>query len=203
MTEPIVNGRDIDALCSRDAVFARIREQYGPPPGWARDPGFRSLCLIILEQQVSLESARAHFRRLEEFVPALVPAELLKLTDGQMRSCYVSRQKAVYLRELSAAVETGRLDLSALDALSEPEVRTRLNAVKGIGTWTADIYLMFCLQRKDIFPIGDVAVRTAVKTFYPVEEKEQMLTLSEGWKPLRSLASYFFWHAYLVQRGRS
>ncbi len=200
---PIVNDRDIELLCRKDAVFAAIKERCGNPPDWTREPGFRSLCQIILEQQVSLESARAHFKRLEEFVPAFTPSELLKLTDEEMRHCQVTRQKSSYLRDLSAAIETGRLDLTALEDAGDDEVRARLTAIKGIGTWTADVYLMFCLRRKDHFPIGDVAVRTAVKMLYPVETPEQMLELSERWKPLRSLASYFLWHHYLIQKGRA
>ncbi len=200
---PIVNASDVAALCKLDPVLARIRAQCGNPPSWSREPGFRSLVRIILEQQVSLESARAHFQRLEESLPRLAPGEILKLSDDELRHCQVSRQKAAYLRELSSAIESGALDLAQLDALSDGEVRARLTTIKGIGAWTSDIYLMFCLHRRDVFPVGDVAVRNAVTELYGIDDREQMLRFSERWKPLRSLASYFFWHHYLNQRGRS
>jgi len=200
---PIVNAADVDRLCRADRVFAGIRERYGIPPNWSRESGFRSLCQIILEQQVSLESARAHFNRLSAYLPEVSATEILKLTDDEMRRCQVTRQKAGYLRALSTAVESGDLDFSHLDAAGDDEVRARLTAVKGIGTWTADVYLMFCLGRKDHFPIGDVAVRNAVAELYGITERERQRELSERWKPLRSLASFFLWHHYLVQRGRA
>lgn len=199
----IVNDKDIKKLLKRDKLFAAIHKQYGPPPDWGRDPGFISLSKIILEQQVSLASANAHFQKLNTYVPEFSPAHILKLTDEEMRTCQISRQKAGYLRELSSAVSTGGLDLASLAALPEPEVRTILTAVKGIGHWTTDIYLMFCLQSKDIFPIGDIAVVNTVKELTAAQSQQAILELAENWRPLRSLATYFFWHYYLKKRGRS
>ena len=199
----IVNDKDIKKLLKRDKLFAAIHKQYGSPPHWGRDPGFVSLSKIILEQQVSLASANAHFQKLNTYVPEFSPAHILKLSDEEMRTCQISRQKAKYLRELSSAVSTGGLDLESLAALSEPEVRIILTAVKGIGHWTTDIYLMFCLQSKDIFPIGDIAVVNTVKELTAARTQEEILELAEAWRPLRSLATYFFWHYYLRKRGRS
>lgn len=199
----IVNEKDIKRLLKLDKLFAGIHKQYGAPPDWGRDPGFVSLSKIILEQQVSLASANAHFQKLNTYVPEFSPAHILKLSDAEMRTCQISRQKAKYLRELSSAVSTGGLDLESLSALSEPEVRTILTAVKGIGHWTTDIYLLFCLQSKDIFPIGDIAVVNTVKELTPARTQEEILGLAEAWRPLRSLATYFFWHYYLRKRGRS
>ncbi len=199
----IVNEKDLKKLLKKDKLFAAIHKQYGPPPGWGRDPGFISLSKIILEQQVSLASANAHFQKLNTYVPEFSPAHILKLTDEEMRTCQISRQKAKYLRELSSAISTGGLDLESLAALPEPEVRTILTAIKGIGHWTTDIYLMFCLQSKDIFPIGDIAVVNTVKELTDARTQEEILELAEEWRPLRSLATYFFWHYYLRKRGRS
>ena len=199
----IVNDKDIKKLLKRDKLFAAIHKQYGAPPHWGRDPGFVSLSKIILEQQVSLASANAHFQKLNTYVPEFSPAHILKLSDEEMRTCQISRQKAKYLRELSSAVSTGGLDLESLAALSEPEVRIILTAIKGIGHWTTDIYLMFCLQSKDIFPIGDIAVVNTVKELTAARTQEEILELAEAWRPLRSLATYFFWHYYLRKRGRS
>jgi DNA-3-methyladenine glycosylase II len=199
----IVNEKDVKKLLGRDKLFGAIHRQYGSPPDWGREPGFISLSKIILEQQVSLASANAHFQKLNTYVPEFSPAHILTLTDEEMRTCQISRQKAKYLRELSSAISTGSLDLASLANLPEPEVRTILTAIKGIGHWTTDIYLMFCLQSKDIFPIGDIAVINTVKELTHARSQEEIRRLAESWRPLRSLATYFFWHYYLKKRNRS
>lgn len=199
----IVNEKDLKKLLKKDKLFAAIHKQYGQPPDWGRDPGFISLSKIILEQQVSLASANAHFQKLNTYVPEFSPVHILTLTDEEMRTCQISRQKARYLRGLSSAITTNNLDLERLATLPEPEVRLILTAIKGIGHWTTDIYLMFCLQSKDIFPIGDVAVVNTVKELTTARTQEEILELAEAWRPLRSLATYFFWHYYLRKRGRS
>jgi DNA-3-methyladenine glycosylase II len=198
----IVNQHDIDLLIGRDNLFATIWEAYGPPPDWSREIGFESLGRIILEQQVSLASANAHFQKLNAYLAEFSPVHILKLTDEEMRSCQISRQKAKYLRALSEAVSSGEIDLAQLTDMSEPDIRLRLTAIKGIGHWTADIYLMFCLQQKDIFPIGDIAVVNTVKELSGVQTVDEIRALAETWRPLRSLATYFLWHYYLRKRGR-
>jgi DNA-3-methyladenine glycosylase II len=201
--QTIVNSRDMTRLLGKDATFSKIRKQYGPPPDWRREVGFVSLSRIILEQQVSLESAAAHFAKLDAYLEAFEPAEILRLTDEEMRACQISRQKAVYLRALSEAVLAGELVFEELERADEDEVRRRLTRIKGIGDWTANIYLMFCLRRKDIFPHGDIAVENTVRELYGLESREEVAAISERWKPLRSLAAYFFWHYYLQRRNRS
>jgi DNA-3-methyladenine glycosylase II len=198
----IVNQKDIGQLIARDKIFAGIFEKYGPPPGWSREPGFISLSKIILEQQVSLASANAHFQKLNTYINEFSPSNILKLTDEEMRACQISRQKAKYLRTLSTAISDGELDLLELPALSEQVIRTKLTAIKGIGHWTTDIYLMFCLQEKDIFPIGDIAVVNTVKELSGARTAEEILLLAEQWRPFRSLAVFFLWHYYLKKRNR-
>jgi DNA-3-methyladenine glycosylase II len=198
----IVNQEDIKRLIRRDKIFATIFKQYGPPPGWSREPGFVSLSRIILEQQVSLASANAHFQKLNAYVDEFSASAISKLTDEEMRSCQISRQKAKYLRALSTAILNGEIDLTKLPGLSEPEIRTKLTTLKGIGHWTTDIYLMFCLQAKDIFPIGDIAVVNTVKELSGLQTSAEILLLATQWKPLRSLAAYFLWHYYLKRRNR-
>lgn len=200
--QAIVNKADICELFQKDAVFIMIDKQYGNPPRWTRAEGFESLCQIILEQQVSLASAKAHFNKLKAYIREFSPEEILKLSDIEMRNCQISRQKAVYLRSLSNAVRTKNPELDRLNALSEEEIREALTEIKGIGKWTSDIYLMFCLQRKDIFPSGDIAVIRAINELYSVKTKDEAIELSSRWKPLRSLASYYFWHFYLSRRNR-
>lgn len=198
----IVNPKDIRKIISGDSIFAQIKKRYGIPPAWSRPPGFISLSQIILEQQVSLESAKAHFNKLNSYLPEFSPAEILKLSDEEMRSCQVSRQKAKYLRALSDAILGGMIDLEKLSLRNENEIRQQLTAIKGIGDWTTDIYLMFCLQSKDIFPVGDIAVVNTVKELTGVSGKEEISLLAEKWKPFRSLAAYFLWHYYLQKRNR-
>lgn len=199
---PIVNPNDVTALITSHKIFATIHDKYGVPPNWSRPEGFISLSKIILEQQVSLASANAHFIKLNSYIKEFSPKEILQLSDEEMRECQISRQKAKYLRELSLAIQSKELDLEQLSKLEHEEVRKQLINVKGIGNWTTDIYQMFCLQSKDIFPIGDIAVVNTVRELTKSKTQEQILKLSEKWKPFRSLATYFFWHYYLQKRGR-
>lgn len=199
----IVNKNDISKLVKKDIVFSYIIKKYGNPPHWNREQGFISLSRIILEQQVSLASANAHFNRLNVYLPEFSPQEILKLSDDEMRNCQISRQKASYLRALAVAVIDGNIVFESFKSRNVQEIRENLTNIKGIGKWTADIYLMFCLQNKDIFPYGDIAVVNTVKELYGVKTKEEIINLSEKWKPLRSLAAYCFWHYYLKSRNRT
>jgi len=198
----IVNQEDILRLLKADSLFVTIHSLYGPPPNWTRPQGFLSLARIILEQNVSLQSANAHFNKLNNYLKAFVPEEILKLSDEELRLCQISRQKSLYLKELSSAILDKRIDLMGLKDLSLPDVRKQLTSIKGIGDWTADIYLMFCLQSFDIFPIGDVAIVNTVKELTKAANKEEILALAEKWRPLRSLAAYYLWHYYLNKRGK-
>jgi DNA-3-methyladenine glycosylase II len=198
----IVNQKDIDRLIKIDGIFASIAESYGYPPNWTRPIGFISLSKIILEQQVSLASANAHFLKLSSYLREFTPYEILRLTDSEMRICQISRQKAKYLRALSTAIIHVDINLEKLPELEEPEVRKQLTKIKGVGHWTADIYLMFCLQAKDIFPIGDIAVVNTIKELCGVTTKAEIILLAEKWKPNRSLAVYFLWHYYLCKRNK-
>jgi DNA-3-methyladenine glycosylase II len=200
---PIVNQPDIDKLLKADKVFGTIHELYGSPPNWNRPQGFSTLAKIILEQQVSLQSANAHFNKLYDYLPTFTPEELLKLSDDEMRKCQISKQKSRYLKELSKAILDGKIDLNKLPELPVPDVRTQLKSIKGIGDWTTDIYLMFCLQAKDVFPIGDIAVVKTIKELTGVVSKKEIIGHSEKWKPYRSLATYYLWHYYLSKRMRS
>lgn len=175
---------------------------YGEPPDWKMKPGFISLSKIILGQQLSLASAEAHFNKLNSYLSEFTPKEILKLTDIEMRKCQISRQKATYLRELSTAVIDKRIALDNFDKMITTEIGKQLLAIKGIGQWTTDIYLMFCLQEKDVFPFGDIAVVNTVKELFSVKSMEEIILLSEKWKPYRSLAAYYFWHYYLKKRNR-
>ncbi|MCB0727368.1 MAG: DNA-3-methyladenine glycosylase 2 family protein [Ignavibacteriae bacterium] len=199
----IVNTASINQLRKTDKIFELIYSKYGAPPDWSRPEGFVSLSQFIIGQQVSLASAKAHFVKLNDYLGDFSPVNILKLTDKEMRDCQISRQKANYLRGLSSAILNGDIDLENLSELPETDIRTKLKSIKGIGDWTTDVYLMFCLQSKDIFPIGDIAVVNTIKELTDVKTRSGIILLAENWKPLRSLAVYFLWHYYLSKRNRS
>lgn len=198
----IVNKPDIRKLTSSHKIFSFIKDKYGIPPNWQRPEGFVSLCRIILEQQVNLASAEAHFKKLNSYLKDFSSEEILKLTDDEMRACQISRQKAKYLRALSQSVLNKELDFDSLSSLSPSDVRTKLTSIKGIGDWTTDIYLVFCLQSKDIFPLGDIALITTIKELTNVRTKAGINRFANKLKPLRSLAAYFLWYYYLKKRNR-
>lgn len=198
----IVNKSEIQKLISADKLFSKIKEKYGAPPNWQRPQGFISLSKIILEQQVSLVSAEAHFNKLNGYIKEFSPKEIIKLSDVEMRSCQISWQKAKYLRELSLAILNKNLNFEELKKLSEEEARIKLTNIKGIGNWTTDIYLMFCLQSKDIFPLGDIALINTIKELTKVRTHSGIIRLTQKWKPYRSLAAYFLWYYYLKKRNR-
>jgi len=198
----IVNPNDVRRLKKLDTVFVEIANRYGIPPNWKRDQGFVSLCRIILEQQVSLAAANAHYLKLKAYLKGISPRKILKLTNEEMRECQISRQKAEYLRQLAMAVLEKRISFSSLEQQDIDETRRQLTSIKGIGNWTTDIYLMFCLQKKDIFPFGDIAVVSTVRELYQVAALDEIRLLTENWRPYRSLAAYFFWHYYLSKRKR-
>lgn len=201
--DKIVSQNDLDFLLNRDEIIRNIYDQYGAPSNWERIPDFISLSKIILEQQVSLASAKAHFEKLNDYITGFTPENILLLSDEEMRNCHISRQKAKYLRNLSAAIVNEDLVLEELFGLDEPTVRKKLTSIKGIGNWTADVYLLFCLQHKDIFPIGDIAVVNTIKNLYKVTSREEILEIALSWQPCRSLGTYFMWHHYLSKRGRT
>jgi DNA-3-methyladenine glycosylase II len=199
---PIVQQKHIDLLIKKDKVIASIYKNHGAPPNWSREPGFVSLSKIILEQQVSLASALAHFNKLNNYIPSFTPKNILQLSDEEMRTCQISRQKSKYLRCLSEAIVKKEIDLDELGNLNEEAIREQLTSIKGIGVWTSDIYLMFCLQQKNIFPIGDIAVVNTIKTLYGINDRDKIIQLSEKWAPYKSLGTYFMWHHYLEKRRK-
>ncbi len=205
MLDESVFQSGIRELTVRDADLARVIETYGAPPLWVREPGFPSLVYIILEQQVSLASARAAFQRLRAAASPLTPTRFLKLSDTQLKQIGFSRQKALYTRLLAESLVKRHLDLNDLHDLSDDAARKFLIALKGIGTWTADIYLLSALRRPDIWPIGDLALAVAVQEVKRLRSRpspERLERLSQLWRPYRAVAARLFWHAYLRKRGQ-
>ncbi len=193
-----------DLLSKKDRHFKAIISQHGYPPMWRRPNTFQTLILTILEQQVSLASAYAAFRKLKQKISFVTPAKVLLLSDEELRSCYFSRQKIIYARELANAIRTGQLNLRKLSLADESTIRTELKKIKGIGDWTVDVYLMHALQRTDLFPLGDIALVNSlkeVKQLPAAVTKEKMLEIAESWRPYRTIASMILWHAYIKKRG--
>ena len=198
----IVNDRDIEALKKKDRLFSALEKEYGRPPNWRRRPGFVSLSRIILEQQVSLSAAEAHYLKLKRYIGNFTHQNILKLSDTEFRQCQISRQKMSYLRALASEIKSGSIDLARLSKKESDEIRAELIGIKGIGNWTVDIYLLFCLQDKDILPMGDVAIRKAIADLTGAKTEDEVIARTGKWKPYRSLAAYFLWHYYLSSRKR-
>jgi DNA-3-methyladenine glycosylase II len=191
-----------DLLAKKDKDLKLVLKEYDYPPLWVRPNSFETLVLTILEQQVSLASAYAAYQKLKEKIN-IIPENLLQLPDEELRACYFSRQKIVYTRELATAIVTKRINLAEFEKQDDEVVRSALKKLKGIGDWTADIYLLHSLKRTDIFPIGDLALVNAIKMIKQIPDatKEELLKLSEKWKPYRSIATMMFWHYYIRKKN--
>lgn len=192
----------VDFLLEKDPVFRRIIDTYGLPIIPKRPQGFATLALLILEQQVSIDSARSAFVKLNAKVLSFDPQELLLLSDDEYRSAGVSRQKTTYIKALSTAILNGELDLESLPFKPSMQVREELTRIKGIGNWTVDVYLLFCLDHPDVIPLGDVAIVNTIKELLDIHYKVEMQLYAEKWSPYRSIASFLLWHYYLEKRGR-
>lgn len=187
-------------LAQRDPDLARIFKRLGPPPLWARPPGFATLVKIILEQQVSLASAASLFKRLRKGVDPFHPVRMLELGEPQLKSLGLTRQKTAYCLHLAQAITDKQLRLSRLSRMSDDEARTALTQIKGIGSWSADVYLLMVLRRPDVFPASDLALITAATKLKQLPARPgmvELLAMAEAWRPYRSVAARMLWQFYL------
>ncbi len=187
-------------LARCDPDLAAVIDRWGTPPLWAREPGFPTLVRIILEQQVSLASAGAAFEKLTAVCRPLTAHQFLTLDDLTLKSAGFSRQKSGYCRHLAQAISGGQLDLSALHHREDAAVHAALVGIKGIGPWTANIYLLMALRRPDVWPRGDLALAKAaqeVKRLPHLPTDAALEALSEQWRPWRAVAARLLWHHYL------
>jgi DNA-3-methyladenine glycosylase II len=189
-------------LCESCPHLAKVNTKFGTPPLWDRQPGFATLVQIILEQQVSLASARACFEKLERHLSGVTPEGVLTLDDAELKTIGFSRQKTGYARHLSEAVLEGKIDLDGLAALPDADVKGELQRLKGIGEWTSDIYLLMALLRPDVMPKGDIALHMAWHRLSgePKPHADAFLVVAERWRPFRSVAARLLWHFYLSER---
>ncbi|MTH14993.1 DNA-3-methyladenine glycosylase [Flavobacterium sp. LC2016-01] len=192
----------IDFLTNKSPIFQEIIEKYGLPPIPKRPQGFETLVLLILEQQVSVDSAKATFLKIKSHT-VCTPETMAILSDEEFRNLGVSRQKTKYIKILAEAVLNKELDIESLPSKSAKQVREELIKLKGIGNWTIDIYLMFCLQEPDLMPLGDIAVINTIKELLNIHDKQEMEIHAEQWSPYRSYATYLLWHYYLKKRNRT
>jgi len=196
--EKYKTGLDILSKCDPD--LGRIIKKNGPPPMWNREPGFATLIHIVLEQQVSLASAKAAFDRLNETLPKFTPNYFLRVSDLQLKKIGFSRQKTRYAQNIAMALINGEMNLDDLSDKPDEIVRERLQKIKGIGPWTADIYLLMALKRPDIWPSGDLALISALQDVKDLRERpsaEDSIRISVPWKPWRAIAARILWHHYL------
>jgi DNA-3-methyladenine glycosylase II len=195
---------DAKSLATIDKDMAQILQDLGVPPLWSRQPGFSTLVRIILEQQVSLTSAEAMFRRLNERIKPLTPMAVLEAGPSFLRSFGITRQKASYFINVCEAIESGKLDLENIAREDDETAIENLTSVKGIGPWTAKIYLLMVLGRADVWPVGDVALATAVKHLKGMDVRPTQAELSgiaESWAPYRATAARMLWNYYLNRTG--
>ena len=204
LTEVLLR-KGVRHLIAQDPDLAAIVAAYGYPPLWAREPGFPTLIHIILEQQVSLASARAANERLKQ-AGIVTPRRFVTYDDAQLKAIGFSRQKTAYGRALAEAILRGELDLRALEVMDDAHARAALIAQKGVGPWTADIYLLMALGRPDVWPPGDIALASAmqrVKRLPARPTNERTAEISANWRPWRAAAARLLWHFYLSQPTRA
>ena len=192
-------------LASRDKTLRTIFESHGNPPLWRRSQGFPTLVHIILEQQVSLRSGKAMFDRLSSAVKPFGPEQFLNCGEQSLRRLGVTRQKAAYLIHLSELIVGGKLNLPRLSRMADDDARQALMSVKGIGPWSADVYLLMAMCRADIWPAGDLALAVAAKELFSLDERPtpiELELLAEKWRPHRAVAARMLWQYYLATRAK-
>ena len=192
-------NKSIKALVAICPDIAHAHKLIGTPLSRDRDGGFATLIRIIIDQQISVQSGAAIWKRVEAGLIECTPENALKAGEEALRSFGLSRPKAHYVTCLSEAILNGSLDLVALEKAENDVVRSQLMAVKGIGRWTAEIYLMFVLGRPDIWPAGDLALAEATKQLMNLENRptpDELDVIAGRWKPERTAAAVFLWHCY-------
>jgi len=190
-------------LAARDELLAGIHATYGDPPLWRRAVGFTTLVHIILEQQVSLKSAKSMLVRLQRVIEPFTPERFVELGDAHLRGLGVTRQKSTYLIDLSTSIVNGDLNFTKLARMSDDEVRLALTRIKGIGSWSADVYLLMAMRRADIWPAGDLALAVAMKELLGLAARPgplELEQLAERWRPHRAVAARMLWQYYLGTR---
>jgi DNA-3-methyladenine glycosylase II len=198
--------RAVSTLARAEPRFAQIVKRHGPPPLWPREPGFETLVLLMLEQQVSLAQGRAMYGRIANATGTVTPANVARLGEAGLRSLGVTRQKSAYLARLATQITQHAFDLEAVGSLSDADAGAALDALHGVGPWTAQCYLLFALRRSDVFPAADLALMESVRDLWKLRARpspEALARRARAWRPHRAVAARLLWHHYLSERGRS
>ncbi len=198
-------NRAVSELCMQDPGFASVVSKWGNPPFWIHAPGFPGIVMSILAQQVSLESAKAAFIKLENSIDSFNPEAFLSLDDDTLRAIGFSRQKASYVRGVARGIMVGEIHLEALESMDNDDARKYLMELRGIGAWTADTYLLFSLRRTDVWPSGDLALAKAIQGLRGLAKtpgSKEVDGIALNWRPWRAVAARILWHHYLCERGR-
>jgi DNA-3-methyladenine glycosylase II len=205
----IENAKDLQegvtALVGACGHMARLHALAGDPPLRRRPAGFEGLARVIVGQQLSVASAGAIWGRLEARVRPFTAASLLAVPQAELRAIGLSAGKTATLLRLAAAIEGGQLDLDALADAPEALIHQRLTEIKGIGPWTADIYILFCLGRPDAWSPGDLALQHAVRDAFELDERpnaQTMVAIAEAWRPWRAVAARLLWSYYALRRRK-
>jgi DNA-3-methyladenine glycosylase II len=194
----------VRALCRTEPRFEEVLDRHGPPPLWPREPGFATLALLMLEQQVSLAQARAMYARIDA-AGGVSASNVAKLGEAGLRALGVTRQKSAYLARLATQLQAGVLDLETLHGQADEPAITALDALHGVGPWTAHCYLLFALRRPDVFPAADLALMEAVRQLWKLKARptpEQLARRAKAWSPHRATAARLLWHHYLSEKAK-
>ena len=205
LDEPAL-AKAVRELARAEPRFAHIVKRHGPPPLWPREPGFETLVLLMLEQQVSLAQARAMYARIATAIGSVTAANVLQLGEVGLRALGVTRQKSAYLAALATQLEGKSIDLEAIAMLPDDDASAALDALHGVGPWTAHCYLLFALRRADVFPAADLALMESVRQLWRLRARsssEALARRARAWRPHRAVAARLLWHHYLSERGRS
>jgi DNA-3-methyladenine glycosylase II len=189
----------LDDIAARDADLAAALQEYGYPAPRIREPGFGSLINIIIGQQVSIHAAAAIRGRLEAALDPLTPETFLDAEDETLRAVGFSKRKIEYGKGLAAAILDGTLETERLASLDDDEVTKTLTGIRGLGRWSADIYMLFALGRADAWPIDDLAIQVAVQKLKRMRkrpDRKRMEAVAKRWRPYRGVAALFLWHYY-------
>jgi DNA-3-methyladenine glycosylase II len=189
-------------LEQKDKTLNTILQTFGNPIIQKREEGFAAMCHIILEQQVSIASALACYKKINNHFGKITPPIIFNCNDEELRNCGVSRQKTTYLKDLAYKVISNQIDFKSFSNKSENQIRAELITIKGVGNWSIDVYLMFCLQHQNIIPLSDIAIKNTIKELYNIHTFEEMEKLSATWIPFRTVASFILWHHYLKKRHK-
>ena len=195
----------VTSLCAQDSLMNSLVEEFGPPPLWQRTQSLETLIHVVLEQKVSLASAKAVMLRVKKLAPSLSPMEFLAVPESALRDAGVSERKVSYCRSIAEAMVSGELDLKALRRCSNDEVMQSLIRIRGIGPWTAGVYLLMAMRRSDAWASGDRALVvsyaqcTGAKDIPSYPELDD---IAKRWAPYRGVAARVLWHAYLSRAAQ-